>query len=425
MKVTGYLRARKWPTLFGYVLFVAVLAAGYYYNLTFVQLGLIDLGTRIVELSRYQVSIWMAALAFVAFIVAIAVGTVLDRRGWSRDLDVKLRLLWGVIVLQLGLTLVAPHLFNELTFGAWILLCATSLGVGMPVTFSLAIDLVPVEDRGGVAAAATAGAYFLANVYPLQWRIESFSLIMSAAMVPAVLILGVLAFRDLALLEPLREQHRDPGFSVGRFCRPTPVRTYSYEFWSFILLMFGVYFIDSLGFLRIIETPAYIYTAWQSPELWIHLLIGAVHVITAVMAGVLYSNFGRRWLFLLVFGLFGFTHLMYVFDAQTAIGQAPLVMPLFYAGAVSFYTVINFALWPDMATPETIGRHAAIGVGFAGFLATFLSTAVVLYMESASVSFVRHLNVVDALALLFFFLLIVSVYARRVVTLAAVRRANP
>jgi MFS family permease len=424
VRVTGYIRAREWPTLFGYVLFVAVLAAGYYYNLTFVQLGLIDLGTRIVELSRYQVSLWMAALAFVAFLTAIGVGAVLDRRGWSRDLDVKLQLLWAVIVVQLGLTLVAPQLYSELTFGLWILLCAISLGVGMPVTFSLAIDFVPVEDRGGVAAAATAGAYFLANVYPLQWRIESFSLIMAGAMIPAVLILGVLAFRDLDLLEPLRKQHRDPDFSVGRFCRPEPIRTYSYEFWSFILLMFGVYFIDSLGFLRIIETPAYIYTAWQSPDLWIHVLIGGVHVVTAVMAGILYSNFGRRWLFLLVFGLFGFTHLMYVFDAQAAIGDAPLVMPLFYAGAVSFYTVINFALWPDMSTPETIGRHSAIGVGFAGFLATFLSTAVVLYMESASVSLIRHLNVVDALSLLFFFLLIVSVYVRRMVTLAGTGRAD-
>lgn len=76
VKVTGYLRAREWPTLFGYVLFVAVLAAGYYNNLTFVQLGLIDLGTRLVELSRHQVSLWMAALAFVAFLTAIGVGTV-------------------------------------------------------------------------------------------------------------------------------------------------------------------------------------------------------------------------------------------------------------------------------------------------------------------------------------------------------------
>jgi MFS family permease len=424
MRLTEYLRSREWPTLFGYVFFVSMLAAGYYYNLTFVQLGLIDLGTRIVGLSRFQVSIGIGALALVAFATALVAGTALDRYGWSRDFDAKLRLLWGVVVLQLLLTLTAPLLRTGPAFGAWILLCAISLGVGMPVTFSLTIDLVPVEDRGGAAAAATAGAYFLANVYPVQWRVESFSLVVSAAMIPAVVVLGVLAFRDVAFLEPLRRQHRDPAFGVGRFCRPSTVRTMSYEFWSFLLLMFGVFFIDSLGFLRIIETPAYIYTSWQSPDFCVHLAIGGIHVLTAVMAGVLYSNFGRRWLFLLVFGLFGFTHLMYVFDIRAGIGEAPLLMPLFYSGAVSFYTVLNFALWPDMSTPDTIGRHSAIGVGFAGFLATFLSTAVVLYTESAAVPLESHLTVVDALALLLFFLLLVTVYARRVVVLARERRAG-
>jgi hypothetical protein len=422
MRVVEYLRSGRWPTLFGYVLFVSTLAAGYYYNLTFVQLGLIDLGTRVVGLARPQVSLWMGALALVAFLTAVGVGTALDRYGWSRDFDAKLRLLWGVVVLQLLLTLSSSTLRSEAAFGAWILLCAASLGVGMPTTFSLAVDLIPVEDRGGVAAAATAGAYFLANVYPLQWRVESFSLVVSAAMAPAVVVLGVLAFGNVGFLDPLRRQHRDPAFGVGRFCRPTPVRTRSYEFWSLILLMFGVFFVDSLGFLRIIETPAYIYTSWQSPDFGVHLLIGGVHVLTAVMGGVLYSNFERRWLFVLVFGLFGFTHLMYVFDVRGGVGEAPLVMPLFYSGAVSFYTVVNFALWADMSTPETIGRHSAIGVGFAGFLATFLSTAVVLYTESASVSLAAHLNVVDALALLLFLSLLVVAYVRQMVVLARERR---
>jgi MFS family permease len=422
MQVVEHLRSRRWPTLFGYFLFISVLTAGYYYNLTFVQLGLIDLGTRLVGLTRFQVSIGMGALALVAFLTAIGVGTALDRYGWSTDLDAKLRLLWAVVVVQLLLTLAAPSVRTGAAFGGWIVVCAVSIGAGMPTTFSLTIDLVPVEDRGGVAAAATAGAYFLANVYPLQWRIESFSLVMSAAMAPAVVILGLLAFKESALLESLKGQHRDPAFGVGRFCRPTPVRTGSYEFWSFLLLMFGVFFIDSLGFLRLIETPAYIYTAWQSPDFGVHLLIGGVHVLTAAMGGILYANFGRRWLFLLVFGLFGFTHLLYIFDIRTGVGEAPMLMPLFYSGAVSFYTVLNFALWPDMSTPETIGRHSAIGVGFAGFLATFLSTAVVLYMESSDVPLVSHLNVVDALALLLFFLVLSAVYVRRMVVLARERR---
>ncbi|MFC7132798.1 MULTISPECIES: MFS transporter [Salinibaculum] len=418
MQFTEFVRQRRWPTVVGYGLFVAVLAAGYYYNLTFVQLGLIDLGTRLVGLTRFQVSIGMAALALVAVVVALVTGVALDRYGLSTDLRAKLRVLWGVIVVQLALTLTAPVLASPAQFGGWIVLCAASIGVGMPTTFSLVVDLVPVADRGPVAAAATAAAYFLANVYPTQWEIESFSIIMSAAMAPAVLVLGYLAFRENALVDALAGTHERPSFGIGRFCRPNRVRTGSYAFLSALALMFGVYFIDSLGFLRIIETPAYIYTSWQSPDFGVHLLIGGVHVVTAVMAGVLYTNFGRRWLFLLVFGLFGFTHLMYVFDVRAGIGDAPLLMPLFYAGAVSFYTVLNFAIWPDMSTPETIGRHSAIGVGIAGFLATFLSTAVVLYIKSESVGLARHLTIVDALSLLFFFLVLVTVYAHRMVRLA-------
>jgi MFS family permease len=424
MQATEYFRRRKWAPLLGYGLFVSVLAAGYYYNLTFVQLGLIDLGTRVVGLSRGQVSLWMAVLALVAFTVALVTGVMLDRSGVSRDLRAKLRLLWVVVVCQLALTLSAPLLRTGLQFGGWVVLCAAAIGVGMPATFSLAVDFVPVEDRGPVAAVTTAVAYFLANVYPTQWRIESFSLVMSAAMVPAVFILGVLAFRRTGLVDSLATNHERDDFGIGRFCRPRPVRTRSYEFWSVIFLLFGVYFIDSLGFLRIIETPAYIYTSWQSPDFGIHLLIGGVHVLTAVMAGILYSNFDRRWLFLLVFGLFGFTHLMYVFDIRAGVGETPLLLPLFYSGAVSFYTVINFAIWPDLSTPDTIGRHAALGVGLAGFLATFLSTAVVLYTKSEAVPLETHLNAVDALALLFFFLLLVTVYVRRMVLLARERRVS-
>jgi MFS family permease len=424
MRLTGYVRRRQWDVLAGYALFVSVLAGGYYYNLTFVQLGLIDLGTGAVGLSEFGVSVWMAVLALVAFGVAVVAGVALDRSGASRDLRRKLRVLWVVVTVQFVLTVTAPLLRTEAGFGLWILACAASLGVGMPATFALAVDFVPVEDRWVAAAAATAGAYFLANVYPVRWEIGSFAAAMAVAIAPAVVVLWVLAFRRFDLLASLADNHERPEFGVGRFCRPTPVRTRSYALWSVVVLMFGVYFVDSLGFLRIVETPAYVSTSWQSPDFGVHLLIGGVHVLAAAMGGVLYANFDRRWLFVLVFGLFGFTHLMYVFDARAALGGAPLVMPLFYSGAVSVYTVVNFAVWADLSTPETIGRHSAIGVGLAGFLATFLSTAVVLYTEGAGLSLAEHLRIVDALALLLTFLLIVAAYGHRMVVLARGREAG-
>lgn len=417
MKLLRYLRDGAWTPVFGYLLFVPLLGAGYYYNLTFVQLGLLDLGTTQVGMSRVAVSVAMAGLALLTVAVAVASGVLLDRTGASRSLVTKLRVLLAVLLVQLGLTAVAPIIGSSTAFYGWVAVCSLSLGVGLPTTFSLTTDLVPVRDRGYVAAAATAVAYFAAAVYPVEWRVEAFSTVMVVAMVPAVLLLAVLASGRLTVVDDLAAQHRE--FGVGRFCRPDPVRTRSLAFWSLVALLFGVFFVDSLGFLRIVETPVYVQSAWQSPDRSVHLFIGVVHVVGAAMAGVLYTNLDRRWLFLWVFGLFAFTHLLYTFEARTAPGTAPpLLLPGFYALVVSFYTTLTFALWPDLSTPDTIGTHTAVGVGVAGFLATFLSTAVALYFRQTGVTVVDHFTVVTALTLLLFVATAVGLYVRRMVALA-------
>ncbi|QPV62698.1 MFS transporter [Halosimplex litoreum] len=419
MKLFEYVRRGAWPEVVGYGLFVTLLAAGYYYNITFVQLGLIDLGTRLVGLPATTVSAWMGALALVTFAAAVGFGILMDRRGWSRELRTKLRALFAVLCVQFVLTMAAPHVRDPAAFGAWIVAASVSMGVGFPVTFSLTIDFVPVRDRGYVAAAATAVAYFAGNVYPLEWSIGAFSRVMAVAMVPGLVVLGALALRDLGFVDAVADNHRE--FGVGRFCRPDTVQLRSFAFLGPLALMFGVFFVDSLGFLRIVETPALVRSAWQSPDFSVHLLIGAVHVVGAVAAGVLYTNFDRNWLFAWVFGLFALTHLLYTFDLRLASavpglagGAPPLVNPIFYALTVSFYTTLNFALWPDLSTPATIGTHSAVGVGFAGFLSTFLSTAVALYFEHAEVTLISHLSLVNALALLLFVALGLSLYGRAV-----------
>jgi hypothetical protein len=131
-----------------------------------------------------------------------------------------------------------------------------------------------------------------------------------------------------------------------------------------------------------------------------------------------------------VFGLFSLTHLFYTTDVRTAAwfpalagGQVSPINSAVYAVAVSFYTTLNFALWPDLSTPETVGTHTAVGVGLAGWLATFLSTALALYFETAEVTLLSHLNVVNALALLLFTGLVTALYLRRLV--AAARAEDP
>lgn len=427
MRLFEYVRNGDWPTVLGYLLFVGLMAAGYYYNITFVQLGLIDLGTRVVGMSRTAVSTWMAALALLTFLVAVVTGVTMDRRGWSTDLRTKLRVLLGVVVVQFALTAVAPGVRTVSAFGVWIVIASVALGVGFPISFGLTIDFVPVPDRGYVAAAITAITYFMANAVPLDWSIDVFSRVMLVAMGPGIVVLAVLASGRIPVLndvvEELSLQHRE--FGRGRFCRPTPIRTRSLAFWAPVVLMFGVFFIDSLGFLRIIETPALVLSSWQSPSIVTRLAIAVVHAVGAFMAGVLYVNFDRNGLFLWVFALFGFTYVLYTSDLRIAAlfptvgGDTPsIVNPLFYSLTVSFYTTLNFALWPDLSTVETIGTHTAVGIGMAGWLATFLSTAVALYLAHAEFTLLSHLNLVNALALLLFFGLAVGIYVGRMVAIS-------
>ena len=407
-----------WVQLGGVAGFVTLLSAGYYYNLTFVQLGLIDLGTRLVGMNPQSVSVVMAVFAVAAFGLAAVTGWMMDRRGWSSSLRVKLKILFVVIAVQTVLTVIVGSVTTPGQYLVWVLAGAAAIGVGMPVTFSFMIDFVPVRHRGAVSAAVAGLAFFAAALYPLEWRIDEFAPVMTAVMIPGLVVLGVIAFRRFDFVDVLARQHE--RFGVGRFSRPHPVRTASFAFWGPLVLMFSVFFIDSLGFLRIIESPAYISTSWQSTEVGVRLFIAVTHIVGAAMAGVLYTVFDRRWIWAAVLSLFAFTHLLYTFHLGTAPAgiDPPLSLPLFYVLAVSFYTTLNFALWPDLSTPATIGLHSGLGVGIAGWLASFLSTSLALYSEGSGLTLLEHLRYVNALALLLAVAFPLYLYFRRMRSLA-------
>ena len=413
-----YLRRRRWPTVFGYLLFVGMMAVGYYYNVTFVQLGLIDLGERLVGLGQARVAQSMAVLALVACIVALATGALLQRRPDLRRLRMRLQITFFVILVQTLLTLITPLVRTEAAFTLWILAASVTLGVGMPVTFSLTVDLIPSRDRGYVAAIITAIAYFAAAAAPSNWHIEDFRAPLLLLMVPAVPVLGWLALGRprnprLALVDALSRQHQHPAFAYGRFVQyGDRVSRGDRSLIGLLVLMFGIYFVDSLGFLRIIATPSYVDAAWRSPDLAPHLFIAVVHVVSALVAGVLYTSLSRRHLFFWVLGIFALVHLMYTFPFSFGNG-GQLAMPMLYAIAVSLYTVLNFALWADLSTPDTIGRNAALGVALSAWTATFISTALATQWRLSGMLAARHLRWVDAVALLFFIALLILPFLPR------------
>ncbi len=404
-------KSPQWPRLLGYLLFTGMLSAGYYYNLTFVQLGLEDFGARWLELNPRRIAADMALFALLTCLAALAGGYWMQRRGWGRRFRLKLRLAFFVVLAQTALTAVCPLVQSETTFLAWLAVTAAVLGLGVPALFSMAVDLIPVRQRGLVAGLVTALAYFAAETFSTSWTFDAFRAQVLVLTAGGTLLTGVLAFARHPWLDKLARQHRLPDFGRGRFTRRTsgqPSRLV-----AVIVAMFAIYFIDSLGFLRLLKTPIYMQSAWQSPDLNVRLFIAAVHVAGALAAGILYNALSERHLFLWVFGIFALAHLQYSFDIRLGIGPgAALSMPMLYALAVSLYTVLNFALWADLSTPDTICMRSALGVALSGWTATFLSTALAIYLQGSGVSLEQHIQIVDALAMLFFALALTLAFFR-------------
>lgn len=390
----------------GIGLFSGMMSAGYYYNLTFVQIGLEDLGTRLLGLSVAEVARDMALLALLTCIIALVFGFWMTRQGWGRHFRLKLQLSFGVIVLQSILTFISAWVNSETDFLLWLAGVSLTLGVGVPVMFSLTTDLIPVRWRGWAAALVTALAYFAAAAFSDEWRFETFRQISLVLLLVGLPAIGLLAFLRHPWLDALAAQHHDPEFAIGRFTRGGVSRK---QFFGFIIAMFGIYFVDSLGFLRLLKTPLYMESAWQSPDFDTRLFIAATHVIGAMAAGALYATLRLRSLFLWVFGIFALTHLQYSFHIRVEAESGVLSMPMLYALAVSLYTALNFAIWADLSTPDTIPINAALGVALSGWTATFLSTGLsIVWGEQLSLE--RHIQVVDSLAMLFFLGLLIFAF---------------
>ena len=403
----SHLRQRNWPTVLGYLLFIGMMTMGYYYNVTFIQLGLIDLGERRLGLSEAAVAAYMAALALVTCVIALATGFLLQRRPLLRTLRTRLRLVFAVVLVQTALTAMATLVNNQLLFLLWIIVASAALGVGMPVTFSLTVDLIPVRDRGYVAALITALAYFAAAAIPSDWRIEQFQVQLLLPMLGGALTMAALAFGRFPFIDRWSQQQQQPAFAYGRFVKVAPgAKTrVSRRLIVLIALMFGIFFIDSLGFLRIIHTPVLVESTWRAQELAPHLVIAITHVVAALIAGVLYTALDERHLFLWIFGIFALVHFMYTFPFRFGSG-GQLAPAILYAIAVSLYTVVNFAIWADISTPDTIYRNAAVGVALSGWTATFISTALATYWRVSGLSVGQHLRWVNAIAILFFLALL-------------------
>jgi MFS family permease len=410
MNYLNPLKRENLPTLFGFSLFVAMMAAGYYYNLTFVQLGLEDFGTRELGLSPASSALNLAFLAIITCLIALGFGWWMQRRGLARQFRFKLRAAFGVVLAQTTLTFILPRIGSAAGYQVWLLFTSCALGIGVPATFSLTVDLVPVRLRGTAAALITALSYFAAETLSAEWTFEFFQMRLIWVLAAGTLGLGVLVVVRHPWLDILARQHLDPDFSHGRFLSRSSQRP-DRKLVFLLVLMFGIYFVDSLGFLRLIKVPGFMEATWQSPLLGDRLFIAGIHLVGALIGGVLYNALSARHLFLWIFGLLALTHLQYSLHLQ-ATGEtlATLAMPMLYAIAVSLYTVVNFAVWADLSTSDTISFNSSLGVALSAWTATFFSTGLAIYLQGAGVSLIRHIQIVDGLAMLLFVAVLFLIY---------------
>ena len=88
-------------------------------------------------------------------------------------------------------------------------------------------------------------------------------------------------------------------------------------------------------------------------------------------------------------------------------------MPMLYALAVSLYTVVNFAIWADLSTSDTISLNSALGVALSGWTATFLSTGLAIFWQGRGLTLERHIQIVNAMAMLLFIVMLVLAFFRK------------
>lgn len=399
MGESGHSPTVRENTTIGFVVYVAILTAAYYYSLTFVQLGLTEIGAERLGLSMELVAAAMGVLAVATLTTALVSGRLMDRFGWGTDLRLKFRVLLAVLLGQLVVTYGVAGVSSFPQFLAGVLACAVLLGTAIPFAFSLMLDLVAPGMRGYAAGAVAGCAFFLAALFPFEWTASNFAPAAAVVLAPVVVLLGFLSLSPTTAGRPGRQQ-RDRQATTGGLPGWTQITAAPVVVG--LVLLFGAFFIDSLGFVRIIETPAYVDTSWQSTDLATRVSIGLTHVAGGLVAGVLYTKLRYLWLFAATFALFAAAQFLYVYDITVG-GPSGLglAMPLVYVLAVSCYTTVTFALWPDLATPETVGTYTAVGIGVGGWLATFTSTALALASDQLQLDIGTHLLVVGLLSVVF------------------------
>lgn len=227
-----------------FVTYVSILTAAYYYNVTFIQLGVTGAGEERLGLSMELVAVAMGLLAVTTLVTTLVSGYLMDRFRWGRVAAVKFRVLFGVLFLQTVVTYAFGAVTSFPQFLGWVLVCSVLLGTAIPFAFSLLLDLVAPKERGYAAGAVAACAFALATLVPFEWAVGNFALPAVVALTPVVALLGVLSVAPGVLGRVDRPRGDGSGSRVGT---GPGVRVLAAPLAVGLALLFGAFFATVSG----------------------------------------------------------------------------------------------------------------------------------------------------------------------------------
>ncbi len=389
-----------WNTWFPYLFVIALLTGGYVFGVMLVQHGIPDYARNVVGMTENEISTCMVLLGIISCISAVITGILIDK--YHLSLKTRFRINGLIMIVQMVATNTIYLAITTPLFIIWISIFSVLVGMMFPLSFSYMFFMIPVKHRGYVAGIITSGTYIISNVSPVAWDFGGMMNATAITAAPAIILMIVL-FLKKGLIE---------SYEI------TPERSIDYEkesnnniFAVLVVLMFAIYFIDSFGFLRIINDTA-IYNATWNGSFDIRLLIATAHVIPALLMGYLYQKHGEKIVLICTFAIFFVVDLLFMFYPS---GLFLLFCASIYCAVVSFYTINTFAIWADNSNKENVATYSGIGVGVGGWLSSFLSTAITtqLFVVLPNVQgFQVHLGITSLMAL--FFLLITMLYINRI-----------
>jgi hypothetical protein len=340
-----------------------MLVANYISGVKLVQWGIPYLGGVTCAVPDGQLNLLMALMAIISCVVAIISGIMFDKV--SLKFKSRLMLLLVCFGIQGSIVFLANFISTPAQFTAWILVFSAILGLLICQPFVFMFLLIPTKHRGILAGIITGLAYLIGNFSMAEWTFKGLSMETITVTIP----LGVLIMYALFNLQKMKmfdyTPEKDAAYS-GQYSK-------NYKFALVVLLMFGAYFVDSFGFLRLKEEP-FFWTIWGG-EFGVKMYLGISHLIAAVIMGYIYQKKKQMGpIIVFISALSGFVICDFLFSSYPT-GAFLLITSYLYCATVSFYTINSFTVWSDISNSKNISSRAGIGIGIGGWLSSFLSTA--------------------------------------------------